>query len=128
MSEVNKSDDAIEMLLSTADFFLNNFIEINKKGGCPVINAAADSDDTNIYLNRKVKEKIAGLTAMIAQIIDKGIAKGIIISSVNSDSFASMTLSLIEGGSLLSKTTGNMEFLNNSIKQLKVLIMNIKKQ
>jgi TetR/AcrR family transcriptional regulator, transcriptional repressor for nem operon len=128
MSEVSKSDNAIEMLLSVADFFLNNFAEINKKGGCPVINAAADSDDTNIYLNRKVKEKIAGLTAMIAQIVDEGIAKGIIVSSVNSDSFASMTLSLIEGGSLLSKTTGNMEFLNNSIKQLKALIMNIKKQ
>ena len=128
MSEVFKSDDAIEMLLSVADFFLNNSADIYKRGGCPIINAAADSDDTNIYLNRKVKEQIEGLRSMIAQIIDEGIAKDKIISSVNSNTFASVAISLIEGGSLLSKTTGDMKFLSNSIKQLKEMIINIKKQ
>jgi TetR/AcrR family transcriptional repressor of nem operon len=126
MAEVFKSDDAVEMLLTVADFFLKNAIDIYKRGGCPIINAAADSDDINISLNRKVKEKIEWLKSMIARIIDGGIAKKKFISSVDSNSFASVAISLIEGGSLLSKTTGDMEFLRNSINQLKTQIMSIK--
>jgi TetR/AcrR family transcriptional regulator, transcriptional repressor for nem operon len=128
MKDVTKSNDAIDMLMAIADFFLHNAIDIYKRGGCPIVNAAADSDDTNLLLNKKVKEKIEGLKSMIVQIINEGIKKGRIIPSVNSPSFASVAISLIEGGSLLSKTTGDMEFLRNSINQLKALVMTIKKQ
>jgi TetR/AcrR family transcriptional regulator, transcriptional repressor for nem operon len=128
MAEVFKSDDAIEMLLSVAEFFLKNAAEFYKRGGCPIVNAAVDSDDINISLNRKVKEKIEGLRVMIAKIVEAGIEKGKIASSINPDSFASVAISMIEGGSLLSKATGDMHYLQSSIGQLKTQILSMKRQ
>jgi AcrR family transcriptional regulator len=128
MARVFKSDDAIEMLLAVADFFLENAADFYKRGGCPIVNAAVDSDDINVSLNRKVKEKVEGLRIMLAKITRAGIDKGVIVSSLQPDSFASVAISMIEGGSLLSKATGDMEYLKNSIGQLKAQILSMRKR
>ncbi len=126
--EINKADNSINKLLAISNYYLTNYNEIYKRGGCPIINAAVDTDDINASLNRKVKEKIELLRKTIIQIIKEGILQKEIITSTNPDLFATIIISLIEGGNLLSKTSGNMEYLINSMKQIETLIMDIQKK
>ncbi|MFH0975040.1 MAG: TetR/AcrR family transcriptional regulator [Spirochaetota bacterium] len=127
-SDIDKADNAIEKLLSISNYFLRNASATYKRGGCPITNAAADSDDTNIAINKKVREIIEGLRKAIIQIVNEGISKKEIITSANPDSFAAVVISLIQGGNLISKASGNMDYLVNSIKQIKILIQGIRKK
>jgi len=125
-SAIDSTDDAVEKLLAIVKYYLKNSSDIYKKGGCPISNTAADSDDTNIALNKKVKEVINLLRKTIILIVNEGIAKKEIIASINPVSFAVVILSLIQGGNLLSKASGDMDYLMDSMKQIETLIMAIK--
>jgi TetR/AcrR family transcriptional regulator, transcriptional repressor for nem operon len=126
-TEIKKADNAINKLLAMANYYLKNCNEIYKKGGCPIINTAVDSDDTNNALNKKAKEIIELLKKTIIQIVKEGISEKEIITSINPDSFATIIISLIYGGNLLSKTSGDMNYILNSIKQVEKLIRDIQK-
>jgi TetR/AcrR family transcriptional repressor of nem operon len=125
-SGVDKADNTIEKLLAISKYYLRNAGEIYTRGGCPITNAAADSDDTNMALNKRVKEIIDRLRKTIILIVNEGISKKEIRASINPASFAAVVFSLIQGGNLLSKASGNMDYMINSIKQVEALIMDIK--
>jgi TetR/AcrR family transcriptional repressor of nem operon len=127
-TEIKKADNAINKLLAISNYYLKNYNEMYKNGGCPIINTAVDSDDTNNALNRKAKETIELLKKTIIQIVKKGISEKQIIASINQVSFATIAISLIYGGNLLSKTSGDMDYLLNSIKQVEKLILDIQKK
>jgi TetR/AcrR family transcriptional regulator, transcriptional repressor for nem operon len=125
-SAIDSADDAVEKLMAIVKYYLKNSSDIYKRGGCPISNTAADSDDTNMALNKKVKEIINLLRKTIILIVNEGISKKEIIASTNPPSFAAVIISLIQGGNLLSKASGNMDYLISSIKQIETLIMDIK--
>jgi TetR/AcrR family transcriptional regulator, transcriptional repressor for nem operon len=125
-SEINKAIEPADKLLAISNYYLMNYKKIYRNGGCPIVNAATDSDDTNPAILKKVNEIINSLKNIIIQIVKEGILKKKIISSVNPSQFASIIISLIQGGNLLSKTSGDMNYVVNSMKQIETLIMNIK--
>lgn len=119
---VRSKDNACDKLIAFANFYLDQFTEISSKGGCPLLNAAIDSDNVNAALKKRVHKAIDTWVASVSGIIHKGIKYKQIRSNAKPEQFASVFVSLIEGGLMLSKATGNSIHLSRNIDQIIYLV------
>jgi AcrR family transcriptional regulator len=87
-------------------------------GGCPILNAAVESDDTNARLRDAARLAVDRWRGVINQVLSSGIASGEIHTGVDPDAAATWIISCIEGGVMLSNLYKNPEFLNRSLDQL----------
>lgn len=109
---------ACDKLTALAGFFLDKFSLISGHGGCPVLNAAVDSDNAHAMLKDKVVQVLEGWMENVVRIIRYGIRHGHIHKHAKPEQFASVFVSLIEGGLLLSKVTGNSIHLSRNIDHI----------
>ena len=116
------SASAIEKLLKMAEFYRSEFKQTLTMGGCPILNTAVDADDTHPELKEKVSKSIKAWKKNIEAIIQAGIERKEVNASVNSARFASEYIALIEGGIMLSKTTGDASMLYYCIERVKKII------
>ena len=116
------SASAIEKLLKMAEFYRSEFKQTLTMGGCPILNTAVDADDTHPELKEKVSKSIRAWKKSIETIIQAGIERKEVNASVNSARFASEYIALIEGGIMLSKTTGDASMLYYCIERVKKII------
>ena len=114
--------NANDQLIAIASFYLNGFSEISKHGGCPVLNAAVDSDFVHPRLKERVAQVIENWTNYIARIVEYGIKENQINRNTNPEQFSSIFVSLVEGGIMLSRATGNILHLSRSIDHIIYLI------
>jgi TetR/AcrR family transcriptional regulator, transcriptional repressor for nem operon len=91
-------------------------------GGCPILNTAAEADDTHQVLCRMAVDAIETMKKNITRLIQSGKKSGELHSGADTDKIAEVIICLIEGGSLLSKATGKDTFMMNSLEQIERLI------
>jgi len=91
-------------------------------GGCPILNTAVEADDTHPLLKEKVSKSINAWKKTIESITKEGIKKKEIRPGVNPAEFATEFISLIEGGIMLTKATGNISMLNTCIRRIEKII------
>lgn len=115
---IRSQDNACDKLISFASMYLDDFSEISVSGGCPVLNAAIDSDNVHELLKQRVLNAINNWVQTVTAIIYRGIKEKQIYQSTKPEQFASMFVSLIEGGVMLSKTTGNTIHLSRNIDHI----------
>lgn len=115
---IRSRDNARDKLIAFAGFYLNLFPMLSVKGGCPILNAAVDADDVHPALKEKVALAIDTWLNAVTKIIYNGIKHGQINPHVKPEQFASIFVSLIEGGIMLSKTTGNMIHLGRNVDHI----------
>jgi AcrR family transcriptional regulator len=115
---IRAKQDACEKLIAFANFYLDEFADISSTGGCPILNAAIDSDNVHIPLKRKVAQAIETWTNTVVRIIHNGIKRKQIIQNAKPEQFASVFVSLIEGGIMLSKATGNTIHLGRNVDHI----------
>ena len=114
--------NACDKLIAFANFYLDEFMEISRKGGCPLLNAAIDSDNIHPPLKERVAEAIDFWINAVARIVYSGIKRKQINPNAKPEQFASVFVSLIEGGIMLSKATGNTIHLSRNIDQIIYLV------
>ena len=83
-----------------------------------MLNAAVDSDNVHPPLKARVIRTIETWLQTVSRIIQKGIREGQIRPGTRPESFASLFVSLIEGGIMLSKVTGNTIHLSRNIDHI----------
>ena len=115
---VRSKDNACDKLIALAEFYLSNFPTISENGGCPILNAAIDSDNMHEPLKQSVNRAIETWINTITAIIYRGIKEKQIHRTIRPEQFASIFVSLVEGGFMLSKTTGNTIHLSRNIDHL----------
>jgi AcrR family transcriptional regulator len=115
-------ENACDKLIAFANFYLDQFMEISRKGGCPLLNAAIDSDNIHPPLKERVAEAIESWINTVTRIIYSGIKLKQINPNAKPEQFASVFVSLIEGGIMLSKATGNTIHLSRNIDQIIYLV------
>jgi AcrR family transcriptional regulator len=115
-------DNSCDKLVAFAEFYRDTFHKISQRGGCPILNAAIDSDNTELPLRDLVIRSIDDWIGMIILIIRRGIKRREIKGDIDTEAFATLFVSFIEGGIMLSKVTGdrvhldrNLTFLINKI-------------
>jgi TetR/AcrR family transcriptional repressor of nem operon len=117
------SSGAVDTLLKMASFYRSEFKTTLTGGGCPILNTAVDADDTHPGLKEKASKTIKAWKKNIEKIIKQGIDRDEIKANVNAAEFAAEFMSLIEGGIMLAKTTGDVAMLNTCISRVEKIIL-----
>jgi TetR/AcrR family transcriptional repressor of nem operon len=117
-SVIRSKQNACDKLIAFANFYLDGFAELTRKGGCPILNAAIDSDNVHPPLKRRVAQAIKIWTDTVARIVNNGIKYKQINRNAKPEQFASVFISLIEGGIMLSKVTGNTIHLSRNVDHI----------
>jgi len=99
-------------------FYRKNWPLVFLNGGCPLMNAATEADDTFPSLKKQVTTSFTQWISKISEVIIEGQKNGELSASADSEEYASLFIMLIEGGILLSKTTGEEKFLNQALDRV----------
>jgi len=120
--------NAIDQLLTIPDLVKKNFPLLAAHGGCPILNTSVEADDNHPLLKRKVTQTIKEWRKNIESIIEKGITDGVIKKEADPSKYAILFITLIEGSLMLTKSTGDLAFLNEAMDKLKqISLVELKK-
>ena len=87
-------------------------------GGCPLLNTAIDSDDTNPELRHRAQTAMDSLRNMLGRIIQKGIERGEVRPNVQADTAVTIVITMFEGAMMLSKLYDDPIHLERAIAHL----------
>ena len=116
---IKSAQNAPEKLNSILDYFAQYGKKAPFQGGCPLLNAAVEVDDSDPALKKVVKKIVVGLQAGIAKVVQNGIDQKQLKNDFDVHEFASMMYSAIEGAIMMIKVTDNDDHLQSVIKFLK---------
>lgn len=105
-------------LLAMVEFYRNAFAKIMEEGGCPMLNAATESDDHLLFLKEIVQSSFIGWHQKVEQIIRSGVDDGSFGADVDPAAYASTFMMLIEGGILLSRTLDSNHHLSIALDRI----------
>ena len=114
----NRADDKLKAILH---FYFDEYEDILRNGGCPLLNTSIDSDNGNSDLQFEVIKAINFWIDGVITIIKDGISQGQ-LQQIDPESFAYIMLSLIEGSIMLMQLYKSPKFLSNNISDLSVEI------
>jgi len=112
----------IDKLYAFVNFYRKNWKTVFETGGCPLMNAATEADDTFPNLKKQVTESFKTWINNISDVIIEGQKKGEINTEINAEEFGSLFIMIVEGGILLSKTTGDEKYLNLALDRILLII------
>jgi len=120
MAELIRAEkDTRGKMLVILDFFAGYAVNPPFYGGCPMVNASVELDDSDSELKAEVALATDLFHQSIQQIIDNGIKHGQVRSTVDSSAFASVMFSATEGAIVLMKITGARKHLRDVVGFLK---------
>ncbi len=73
------------------------------QGGCPLLNTAIDSDDGNPQLRAKARRALSWWLERLQSIAEEGQRRGEVRSDVDSAELATLIVSTLEGGLMVSR-------------------------
>src|SRR5690606_389540 len=118
--------NAPDKLNAILNFFKSYYFEPPVAGGCPILNMAIEADDTHPGLRLKVVEALEALRSSLIHILKKGQSYGQIKADADVNKFATIFLSTIEGGIMMSKVYQDFRYLRDCIAHLSELTEKIK--
>ena len=87
-------------------------------GGCPVLNTAVESDDTNPVLRDHARRAMDEWREFIRRVVAKGIERGQVRPEVDGDSLATLMIAALEGAIMLSKLYDDTTHMNRAVAYL----------
>ncbi|GIQ68729.1 TetR/AcrR family transcriptional regulator [Xylanibacillus composti] len=115
---VSRHSHAADQLLALIDAAKDLYHGRPVPGGCPIMNAAVESDDAYPFLKEKANQSMNRLLARIASIIKRGQRTGDIRTAVDAREVAVFVVSTIEGALMLSKLRDEERPLRTAISSL----------
>ncbi|MEW9699410.1 TetR/AcrR family transcriptional regulator [Paenibacillus sp. SI8] len=115
---VSEQETASDKLLAYLHMYANVVEAPPFIGGCPLLNAAIESDDGHPGLRQKAQRGLAGTLDTIKAIISQGVQSGEFKSDLDMEALATFTLSIMEGGIMMSKLEGDNRHMRMNIESL----------
>lgn len=112
----------LDKLRALARSFVDYFEDMEKSGGCPILNTAVDSDDAHPKLLQEVRSALANWEGNLTRLVCAGMENGDFRPDADPKAFAANFIAIIEGGILLAKTMGNRKYLEHSVDGIYLLI------
>jgi TetR/AcrR family transcriptional regulator, transcriptional repressor for nem operon len=94
---------SLERLKAVMDVFLEFIHDPVLPGGCPVLNAAIEADDSNEKLRERIRLVLNGWRTRIQGIVEKGVAVGELRTGTDGAQLATVILATLEGAVMISK-------------------------
>lgn len=85
-------------------------------GGCPLLNTAIESDDAHSGLRQRAQQALAGTLEAKKKIIVQGVQTGEFKDDLDIDALATFSLSIMEGGIMMSKLEGSNRHIKMNIE------------
>jgi len=118
------TNTALEKISSLFDVYKDVVNNPPVKGGCPLLNTAIDSDDTNPLLRDKALTVLRKFLNMLEEIIEEGIQNRELNPNIDTKAVASFIIASFEGSIMISKLERDNEHVSYSKQQvLRYLLM-----
>lgn len=72
------------------------------RGGCPIQNAAVESDYSNPLLRAKARDAMDQMRGMLKHVLDEGVKRRQLKPSINTDYVTTFVIATLEGGIMLA--------------------------
>ncbi len=125
-SNVKSRNNSYEKLIGFAQSYSLFYEIISNAGGCPVINAAVDSDDGHNEVRKRVTKFIIMWQNSVKKIVNEGIQNGELKQSPEVTVFCDIFISLVEGGIMLSKVMNDRKYIDDASNFLVSLVEKFK--
>lgn len=113
---------SVDRLIAILSVYERMFDDPPIQGGCPILNTAVESDDTHPTLRERAQLAMDAWRILIQRIVDKGIIRGELHSTVDADTVATILIATIEGAVMLSKLYGDASHLERALNFLKTYV------
>lgn len=88
------------------------------KGGCPLLNVAIESDDSNPTLRRQAIVILGILRNSIVTILDNGVRHGQLKAGIDKEHYATILVATLEGAIMMSKLQGDNHDIRRVVRHL----------
>lgn len=95
------------------------------EGGCPLLNAAVEADDTNVILRQQAFNMLAQLKSSVSKLIENGIKNNQVQPDTDADFYSTIIIATLEGGIMMSKLERSDDAILKTIKHLRSLAKSI---
>ncbi|HEX7736064.1 MAG TPA: TetR/AcrR family transcriptional regulator [Ktedonobacteraceae bacterium] len=113
---------AIDRLHAFAEAFLDLANGSLLPGGCPIMNAAIDADDTFPAMRARARMAMDVWRSSLQRIINRGIERQEVLPATDTDAFATLFISTLEGAVMLSKLYDDLRYIHHAIAHIKTCI------
>ncbi len=120
--ELKAAESTLDKLLAYPRGFRKVYRMILSYGGCPILNTAAEVDDTHAVLRKMAIDVLAKWKKSVVSLIETGKSEGAIDSATDARNTAEILIALMEGGIFLSKATGEESYMLNAIDTAEKMI------
>lgn len=120
--QIIQQKTSLKKLLSFLDFYKDNFKNIAASGGCPMMNAAVEADDSLSFLTPKVRRSFDLWRQRLILILEEGVANGEFKQHISAENYAITFMAMVEGGILLSKISGRGKDLAIVLDKMKEMV------
>lgn len=124
-AEMAKRSGVLDQLMAYVSVY-EGFEKSFPVGGCPILNTATESDDTHPELRKKVAAAIISWKNSLASLVEKGIKTKEIRATVDPEQTAIAIIALIEGGIMIAKATGKMNYRKAVMQSVEKMIRGLK--
>ncbi len=91
-------------------------------GGCPLLNTAIESDDGHPLLRARAQEAITYWRTLLKTIIANGVASGDFVPTADPEAIATIVISTLEGGVMLSLLYQSPDYLRTAAAHLRAYV------
>lgn len=123
-SVIKTKRHAIERLQAMVSSYLIFSDDPPIAGGCPILNTAIETDDTNSPLRDRALQAMKSSRSLIVRILQTGIEKGEVRPTIEPDTAATIIFSILEGAIMMSKLERNPIHLERAVAHLQEYIQN----
>ncbi len=123
---IEKETTVVNKINAFGAYYQLNYKELIQNGGCPVMNAITEFDDQKGPICDRVKEKLGMWVGLMQDIIEEGKKDNSVKEEVNAGKYATLFVSMIEGGLLFAHFYTDPSHLLSSFEHInKILVAEV---
>lgn len=124
-SRIKSANTAGDKLRAIIRYYESYVSKPELKGGCPLMNAAIEADDTNPILRKEAIRILDILHDSVVNILKNGVRYKQIRKDTDLNYYSTIFIASLEGAIMMSKLRGNNHDIRRVIKHLEIQVKNI---
>ncbi len=122
---IRRESTAGDKLRAVLTYFESYVARPEVKGGCPLMNAAIEADDSNPVLRREAVNILDVLRDSLVSILKNGMRFKQIKKQIDTEYYATLIIASLEGAIMMSKLRGDNHDIRSVVRHLEQQIRDI---
>ena len=121
---VRDCEPGLPQLEALLEYYIDYVAAPPVPGGCPLLNTAIESDDSNPALRQRAQKAMGRLRRFIQRMLVEGITRGQVRPDIDLETETSFLIASLEGGIMLTKLYGEASYMAMVVVNLKSYVKN----